>query len=84
MPVVAADSARRLAKGRTMKVLVVDIGGTVRFGLRGDAFSERVESDSHALLINGFGYTQGIVDLHACDKTGAEPNADAGVFTKVA
>ena len=52
----------------------------MRLSLGGDALAQRVESDGHALAVDGFGDAQGVFDLHAGDEAGTEPAADAGVL----
>ncbi len=64
-----ADVGVEAALGDGVEQVVVDVGGAVRFGRRGDAFAERVERDGDALAVDGFGYAKRIFGLHARDES---------------
>ena len=79
-----ADVCIKLRLRDRLQQLVVDVGGTMRFGFRGDALAKRVKRDGDALGVNLFGYTQRIGRLHARDKALTEANAQAGIFAEMA
>jgi hypothetical protein len=79
-----ADVGVEAALGDGIEQVVVDVGGAVRLGGRGDAFAEGVESDGDALAVDGFGDTKRVFGLHAGDESCVEAGAQRGVFKEAA
>ena len=63
-----ADVGVEAALGDGVEQFVVDIGGAMRLGLRGDALAERVERDGDALAVDRFGDAKRVGDFHAGDE----------------
>ncbi len=59
---------------------MIDLGGAVCLTFRGDALTERIESDSDALTIDCFGHAKRILNAHACDEATVEAGSQAGIF----
>ena len=79
-----ADVGVELAGGNLIEELMIDIGGAMGFVGGRDAFTERVESDVHSLLIDLGADTKRVFNVEAGNEAGAEPGADAGGFGKFA
>ena len=79
-----ADVGVEAALGDGVEQDVVDVGGAVRFGWRGDAFAERVKGDGDALAVDGFGDAQRVFGLHAGDESRIEASAQRGVLSESA
>lgn len=63
---------------------MINVCGAVRFSGGSDAFAERIEGDSYALTIDGFGDAKGVFKFRSGNETGIEAGAKAGVFEEAA
>jgi len=79
-----ADVGVEFLRGDPLEEFVVDVGSTVGFSFRGNAFAERVECDEEALMVEFSGNAEGVADFHTGDEAGAHATAEFGVLAEVA